>query len=169
MDGMGSRAAVVTRTAVTLLASIRGVIGVAVGLWFVLDAGSGDWAWLVRFLGAVALGLGVVSLAQAAMVWSNRASLLATAALLEAGQLLLWLYVLPQEGGDSRGVVHLLIIASIVGLCASRRLTVATRPRCVGSRHNWARSVTDSETERAQIRIAPSLVAAPSTTHPKRD
>ena len=103
-----------------VVASLRGIVATALGIALLIGAANDTSGWgpLIAALGLVCLAIGVISLAQAALVWSRRPRLLATAAVIEAGHLLLWLWVLPQERGSSQLLVHLLILASIVGLCS---------------------------------------------------
>ena len=49
------------------------------------------------------------------MVCTGRGRLMATAAIVEAGQLFLWLWALPLE---EQPLAHLLLVSGIVGLCA---------------------------------------------------
>ena len=100
-----------------VLTSLRGLAGTAVGLWLVALAAGDDseWRGLVAGLGVICLVFGLVSLTQAAMVGTGRARLMATAAIVEAGQLFLWLWALPAE---QQPLTHLLLVAGIVGLCA---------------------------------------------------
>ena len=105
------------RVVAIVLTSLRGIAGTVLGFGFITANAGDDGAWtgLVVGLGVICLVFGLVSLTQAAMVCTGRSRLMATAAIVEAGQLFLWLWALPLE---EEPLVHLLLVTSIVGLCA---------------------------------------------------
>lgn len=79
---------------------LRGIAGTAFGVALVTMGARDDSTWSVVtvILGICCLVIGIVSLAQAAMVWSGRPRLVAVAALVEAAHLVLWLVVISPEG-----------------------------------------------------------------------